>query len=314
MIETLPAGIPHRRRLPAAAVVGFWTALMLPVGDLRGGALALAAVLAASVLLIVLVARPVTIAMDADGLRDPRRSEVVCYAALRMLRLEGQALVDDLGDRRSRYLLIGHEGGVWRVPRRAGLDRLALYRGLLERSALRTPPTDPPPAPAEFARRARAEFGAAQVLVTGPRRPCRDEPPSARWHICLPLAAALACLPSLASTKHGALDQNLGLLLISSIVCVIGLALQQRRSSALGAAREGAHLVLSPRGLGLWSRRLQGDLAWAEVGGLQVVSRSLVGVAGLVLRVDGASIFLGDHFALPLTEIERAVRRQLERG
>jgi hypothetical protein len=308
-----PERVLHRPRVPAATLVAAFLAVALFLTGLRLGAPFFVAGAASATLGLIgaLVGmRTVPLRLHGERVEDPRSQLPIDYREIRFLRISGRALVDEASTASARPLLIGHAQGVWRVPRSAGLDRFALYRWLLDRTALLRAPGALPGRLEEVRTRETAEFGSDQVLSSTGRAACPGEPPSVRWVACMTVAVALA----------GPLGRLLGAPLaylqgmVWTAVVVGGLAALVAVGSAalrarLDKLRASSGIVVSPRSLTLEAGALRGELLWAEVRSLSVVNSRSPLASGLKLHLDGTKLLLGDHFACPLGEIERTVKR-----
>lgn len=313
-----PETISHRPRTSARSLVAAFTAagLLLTGAALPGPCLVVGLALALGAVALVLAdkrERPLRL-LDEHIDAGPRNMRVR-YDEITLLKLAGWALVNAESTGSSAHLLIGHAGGLWRVPPRAGLERLGLYRWLLERSQLRAVPDSLPGRLEEVRARESADFGPPQVLATTGRETVPGEFSMVRWVACLTVALALT----------GALGRVLGASEPYAIamggsafgVCLLALlvaGVQSNQQAKLDTLRRDAGLVVSPRSLTLEGQGLRGELLWAEVRGLSVVNSRSPLTCGLKLRLEGTVFLLGDHYRRPLGDVEALVRRHLAHG
>jgi hypothetical protein len=281
--------------------------LLVCVGDpalaIVYGSLVLAYIVA------LLLFRRAWVEVRAEGLARPG-GRVVPYHEITSLRFLGYAVASSESAARSRYLLVAHPRGAFRIPKALGLDRLALASTLLDRSSLRAPPTPLPPRLAAVRDGEVADFGAAQVLVTSGRGVDPDDRPTIYPLVGIVLGTAITFLA--ASLQRRSTDQILAFLSVGVCLAIGWLAfsaIARLRLRALGRSAADLGLVVSPRSLTLESPQLKGTLRWSEVLALREINHRSWQRRGLEIRVAGSTALLPDVFRLPLAEIASVIHR-----
>jgi hypothetical protein len=313
-----PETLPHRPRASARSLLAALTAagLLLTAAAVPGPCLVAGLALAVgAVALWVVDRREIRLRLLDEHIDPGRGGPPVRYDEITLLKLAGRALVNAESAESGAHLLIGHAGGLWRVPRDAGCERLGLYRWLLERSSLRAEPVSLPGRLEEVRTREAADFGPSQVLATTGRETVPGELPLARWVACLTLALALTGgLGQLLGASELHAKALVGSALGVGLLALLVAGVQSRQQAQLDTLRRAAGLVISPRSLTVEGQGLRGELLWAEVRGLSVVNSRSPLMCGLKLRLEGTVFLLGDHYRRPLGDIEALVRQHLAHG
>jgi hypothetical protein len=252
--------------------------------------------------------RGFTLRVDGDGLFHSGLNQRLPFAEIRGIRLSEHVVLDEKTVRRSRYLVIGFDGGGWRLPRSSACDRLAWYDFLLRQSRLLEMPPVLPGRLGSVVAEEEALFP-GRVLASAGRPVLKYEVPNfvGAWLFCAAIVAGwLSCfagsLPSEFATGFG-----IAALFTAFIAMVISVGLSIQRSK-LGKIRSASGLVISPKGMTLEQPGLKGMLRWSEITRLQIHSRGGMALSGLIVGVDGGQFLLHDHFTCPLTEIHRLIK------
>jgi hypothetical protein len=240
-----------------------------------------------------------------SGLRVP-------YDAISFLKLSNREVLDAKTALQAKHMLIGHPGGCWRLPQHAPISRRELYRYLLGKSRLLEPPSHFPGRLREVFDREVADFGAEQVLATRGRGVSDAELPQPQilMFVFLVLAAATA-LAAFCKASEGT-GITLGIATGTMFLfTILHAAARRGQRSGLRKIRAASGLVISPRGLTMETPVIKGALGWAEVKGVVVLHRGSAILSGLILKIEGGQILVGDHFVCPLTEIHRRIEANL---
>jgi hypothetical protein len=253
-----------------------------------------------------------TLRFDADGIEHRQSGTRVPYAAITFLCVKGRLLFDATAAAKEMEMLIGHPGGCLRLPGRAPVERLELYRFLRAKSRLLDPPAHFPGRLREVYEQEVADFGAAQVLASGGRGAGPSDVQGVRLFFVVAAIFTVSAIAAAAGSAHEGIIVTFGM--ISGFTFFIGLLLSAVFRSQRGALRKlraASGIVISPRGLTLETPALRGALGWAELKGIVVMNRGNAIVSGLLLKIDGGQILVGDHFTCPLTEIQRRIEANL---
>lgn len=253
-----------------------------------------------------------TLRFEADGITHRQSGIHFPYGEITYLRLGRRVIFDATLVAKDAGMLIGHPRGCLRLPRHAPVSRQELYRFLLGKSRL-------PDAPAHFPGRLRevyerevADFGAAQVLASRGREVAPSEVPEARPIFLVSLVFLASAIVGAAGSASEGVIITFGVIVgFTFFFGVLLSAVWRSQRSALGKLRAASGIVISPRGLTMETPPLKGALGWAELKGITVMNRGHAILSGLLLKIEGGQILIGDHFTCPLTEIHRSIEANL---
>jgi hypothetical protein len=234
------------------------------------------------------------------------------YEEITELRLSDRAIIDANTARQANYFVIGHSRGTFQLPHHPSLDRLELYRWLAERAALLTNPVSLPGRLNEVRTAEMNDFGANQVLATLARSVSPGELVGVKtmWLFVLALfvATIVAVFLEAEQNAQAGLGGFLGFMIVVALL-VSAVRGGQRRT--LNRLRDSSGLVISPRSLTMESPALKGTLRWAEVKEMSIIHKRSALVSGILLKIEGGQILIGDHYRCPLTEIHRRIEAYL---
>ena len=253
-----------------------------------------------------------TLRLHADCIEHRQSGVRVPYEAITFLKLSNRVVLDAKTAAQAPQMLIGHPGGCLRLPKHAPVSRLELYRFLLGKSRLLDPPAHFPGRLREVCEREDADFGAAQVLATGGRAVSDAELPTPGIVLYVFLIFVAALVIAWLCKANEAVSITLGVvggwMLFFAIIFAAARGSQRR---VLRRLRAACGIIISPRGLTLETPALKGALGWSELKGVVIQHHGNASMSGLILKIEGGQILVGDHFACPLTEIRRRIEANL---
>lgn len=260
----------------------------------------------------VMQPKALTLQFEADGIVHRQSGTRVAYGDITYLILARRVMFDAKGVASASDMLIGHPHGCLRLPRTEAVSRLELYRFLRDKSRLLELPAHFPGRLREVCEREIADFGRAQVLASAGREAGPSEVPEARPLFLAGLMGLIGVIVAVTGSADEAISATFGV--ITGFTLFLGVLLSvvfrsQRR--ALRKLRAACGIVISPRGLTMETPMLKGALGWAELRGVSEVNRGNALVSGLLLKIEGSQILIGDHFTCPLTEIRRRIEANL---
>jgi len=236
----------------------------------------------------------------------------VPYDEITELRLSDRAIIDANTAQQAPYFVIGHSRGCFRLPHHSSVDRLQLYQWLMEKAALLANPISLPGRLNEVRAAETNDFGEKQVLATMARPISPGELPGVKaiWLFVLALFATMLVAIFTEAKK----DTQAGLAVFFGFMFMVALIFSAARGGqrrALNKLRESSGLVISPRSLTMESPALKGTLRWAEVKETSIIHKRSALVSGILLKIEGGQILIGDHYRCPLTEIHRRIEAYL---
>ena len=308
-----PDEVRFRRRIPWGAI--FLLLLGLAVGMAGGFAPdsmpVVAALLALAVGVFAATPAGFTLRFHPDGIEHREAGIRISFHEITYLGLTNRVIFDSSSEKASE-MLVGHAGGCWRLGSRADIPRKDLYRFLLEKSRLLAPPPVLPGQLMEVYQREVADFGPDQVLASTGRGTdeIRTQGWWAFWVIFMALVLGLVVGRAMNASDEVSAVFGLvaGTFLIFALVFSILFGAQRR---SLLKFRRSCGIVISPRGLTMESPLIKGVITWAEIKDVIVVNHSRPQFRGLMLKIEGGRLLLGDHYICPFTEIHRRITSYL---
>lgn len=253
-----------------------------------------------------------TLVFDADGIMHRQSGVHVAFRDITYLLLSKRVVFNAKAADQASEMLIGHPRGCLRLPRYAPVSRLDLYMFLRDKSRLLEPPVNFPGRLREVYEREIADFGPAQVLASAGRETAPSEVPNTRPLFLVFLVAFAAVIAAAAGSADEGIMAAFGVIVgFTLFLNLLLFAVFRGQRSALGKLRAACGIVISPRGLTMETPALKGALGWAELKGIVEMNRGNALVSGLLLKIEGGQILVGDHFTCPLTEIRRRIEANL---
>ena len=242
-----------------------------------------------------------------SGLRIP-------YEAITELRLSERSVIHPSTIHGSPYFVIGHTRGILRLPHHDAVDRIGLYEWLVSKTPLLARPDLLPGRLDEVRAKDINDFGEQQVLATVARPITPGEFDGSNsvisvrnlWFFTFGLGAAciVATVLGSATELQAGLGGSAVTMMVFALICT---AHRNGRRRILEKLRNGSGLVISPRSLTMESQQLKGMLRWAEVKEMKLMPKKANVMSGILLKIDGSQIVIGDHYQFPLTEIHRRI-------
>jgi hypothetical protein len=265
-----------------------------------------------AILVWVVAPKAFTLRFDPDGIVHRQSGIRVLYAEITCLLLTRRVIFDAKGAAQASEMIIGHPRGCLRLPKHAPVSRLELYLFLRDQSRLLEPPVNFPGRLREVYEREVADFGSGQVLASAGRDVAPSEIPETRMLFAVSLVFIAAAIAAAAGSASEGIAVTFGVIVGFTLFLgvILSAALSGQRT-ALRKLRGACGIVISPRGLTMETPALKGALGWAELKGVTEMNRGNALVSGLLLKIEGGQILLGDHFTCPLTEIRRRIEANL---
>lgn len=253
-----------------------------------------------------------TLVFDANGIMHRQSGVHVAYRDITYLLLLKRVVFNAKAADKASEMLVGHPRGCLRLPWYAPVSRLELYMFLRDQSRLLEPPARFPGRLREVYEQEIADFGPVQVLASAGRATAPLEIPSTRPFFLVFLVALAAVIAAAALSADEGIVAAFGFIAgFTLFLNLLLFAVSRGQRSALGKLRAACGIVISPRGLTMETPALKGALGWAELKGITEVNRGNALVSGLLLKIEGGQILVGDHFTCPLTEIHRRIEANL---
>jgi len=257
--------------------------------------------------------------LTADSLELAGEGRSIPYRSLDGLKAWRRPLELDRVTDREFAIQVYHRDGIVTIPARLNVSSDQVFHFLLQQLVRGGGDRSPPPLLADHLERQQARHGAARVLVFRSRRFLTKEGGSTR-RCALSVAAGLAGLlwfwlglqfPAPRMEVWGVL----GLILGPCAFAFAGLFAIYIPAKRMPDRWAAACLIVGPDGLALSQGKIQGELHWDEVRKVEVSAKQLSAEdraetfrGGIRVRVDGASIIIGDIYDRPVQVIYQAIR------
>jgi hypothetical protein len=258
---------------------------------------------------------PVVLTFTEDGIDVEQPQQFIPYSTIHTLRPFGRSHNFNIEGKDHFALNIVHQNGVLYLPRTLNVSS----EDVLQFLDSRLPERAGEGLPKALARHAEEQadlFGDNKVWGYSARDHLgfRSAYPYLRTYLGYVLACAvpfvtgcvLLSAPDRTSHEIGGIYLGAGFMtwLFGSLIWLIIWSVQR---GPIRAVRNWQHsgLVISPAGLALIQGDLKGELAWEEIREVKLDPRQRFGI---LLRVEGANIFVADIYRTPLSHLLEKIR------